>query len=110
MVLPNPKRRASRLGIIVGGNEWWRSKELLATLVLLILVEILYHRRSISSAPATPSGGSAAMAAMSAIGQTVQPRTASRQYHERKYAVFRRMYDDQLAYRAIMQQRDTGAA
>ena len=54
----------------------------------------------------------AAMGAMSSIGQTVQPAQTTAaaaegqsQYHERKYAVYRRMCDDQLAYRAIMEGR-----
>eukprot|EP00665_Eupelagonemidae_sp_cell47_P000933 gene933-8134_t len=37
-----------------------------------------------------------AMRAMSKIGETVKPRTEASAFHERKYAVFRRMSDDQL--------------
>ena len=46
-----------------------------------------------------------AMERMSAIGETVQPTTEVGEslLHERKYRVFRRMTDDQLEYRRIMQ-------
>jgi ribulose kinase len=44
-----------------------------------------------------------AMGAMSRAGRVVEPATgAVAAYHERKHAVFRRMHDDQLAYRALM--------
>ena len=42
------------------------------------------------------------MGAMSAIGATVRPDPALWPYHDAKYAVFRRMTDDQKAYREIM--------
>ena len=57
------------------------------------------------------------MARMSAVGETVQPYAHAangdepngdvaggqvRSLHERKYRVFRRMADDQIAYRRIM--------
>jgi FGGY-family pentulose kinase len=45
----------------------------------------------------------AAMAAMSRAGRVVQPGAeAARRYHDAKYAVFLRMYADQLDYRRIM--------
>ena len=44
-----------------------------------------------------------AMAAMSAVGSTVQPQAGDAPYHEKKYAVFRRMNDDQIAYRQMME-------
>ncbi|MCQ4160042.1 FGGY-family carbohydrate kinase [Roseomonas sp. GC11] len=45
----------------------------------------------------------AAMAAMSAAGSVIQPGDAAvRRYHEAKYAVFRRMHADQMAYRELM--------
>ncbi|MDQ1081930.1 FGGY-family carbohydrate kinase [Pseudoroseomonas cervicalis] len=48
----------------------------------------------------------AAMAAMSGAGAVIDPgEDAVRRYHDAKYAVFRRMHDDQLAYRALMQAR-----
>jgi FGGY-family pentulose kinase len=44
-----------------------------------------------------------AMAVMSRAGSVIAPATGGiRRYHEAKYAVFQRMYADQLAYRAIM--------
>jgi ribulose kinase len=43
-----------------------------------------------------------AMAAMSRAGEVLRPDPATRRYHEAKYAVFRRMQSDQLAYRRIM--------
>ncbi|MBW4023465.1 MAG: FGGY-family carbohydrate kinase [Proteobacteria bacterium] len=44
-----------------------------------------------------------AMAAMSRAGSVISPATdAVRQYHDAKYAVFQRMYADQMAYRALM--------
>ncbi|EFH11345.1 FGGY-family carbohydrate kinase [Pseudoroseomonas cervicalis] len=47
-----------------------------------------------------------AMAAMSGAGEVIAPGDAAvRRYHDAKYAVFRRMHDDQLAYRALMQAR-----
>ena len=45
-----------------------------------------------------------AMSAMSRSGQTVTPGDGRiAQYHNAKHAVFRRMYEDQLAYRALLQ-------
>ncbi|HQT60424.1 MAG TPA: FGGY-family carbohydrate kinase [Acidiphilium sp.] len=44
----------------------------------------------------------AAMAAMSRAGAVIAPEAASAAFHARKYAVFRRMHDDQMAYRALM--------
>lgn len=47
-----------------------------------------------------------AMARMSAIGRRVRPtRGAEARYHGAKYAVYRRMYEDQRAYAAIMETR-----
>lgn len=44
-----------------------------------------------------------AMSAMSRAGQTITPsRGGIAQYHNAKHAVFHRMYDDQLAYRRLM--------
>ena len=43
-----------------------------------------------------------AMAAMSRAGTVMQPSPELRAYHDAKYAVFQRMHDDQLAYRALM--------
>lgn len=47
----------------------------------------------------------AAMAAMSRAGQVIHPRHEQRAYHDAKYAVYRRMHADQLAYRELMQWR-----
>jgi len=45
----------------------------------------------------------AAMAAMNRAGETIRPAGgAVQRYHAAKHAVFLRMHDDQLAYRAIM--------
>jgi D-ribulokinase len=47
-----------------------------------------------------------AMRAMSGTGRTITPRQGNvRSYHERKYRVYHRMYDDQVAYRALMEER-----
>lgn len=44
-----------------------------------------------------------AMGAMSAAGRVVEARTgAVAAYHEKKHRVFLRMYEDQMAYRALM--------
>jgi FGGY-family pentulose kinase len=44
-----------------------------------------------------------AMAAMSRAGSVITPADgAAQRYHDAKYAVFQRMYADQMAYRAIM--------
>ena len=48
--------------------------------------------------PDLPAG----MAAMSRAGAMIAPEAASAGFHARKYAVFRRMHDDQMAYRALM--------
>lgn len=50
----------------------------------------------------------AAMAAMSSIGSSVQPQSESacRRYHEKKYKVFLRMNEAQLACRAIMLEQE----
>lgn len=46
----------------------------------------------------------AAMAAMNRAGETVLPAGgAVQRYHAAKHAVFQRMHDDQLAYRAMME-------
>lgn len=46
----------------------------------------------------------AAMAAMSGVSQILAPTDGPTvEYHRAKYAVFRRMHEDQLAYRALMQ-------
>lgn len=44
----------------------------------------------------------AGMAAMSRAGDIVMPDPDTASGHERKYAVFQRMYDDQMAYHALM--------
>ena len=44
-----------------------------------------------------------AMAAMTRAGRVIEPNPAARAFHDRKYAVFLRMTEDQLAYRALMQ-------
>ncbi len=45
----------------------------------------------------------AAMAAMTSSGKTVDPQGGDvKSYHDRKHRVFMRMYDDQMAYRALM--------
>ena len=44
-----------------------------------------------------------AMAAMSRAGSVIAPAAdAVRRYHDAKYAVFQRMYADQMAYRTLM--------
>jgi FGGY-family pentulose kinase len=44
-----------------------------------------------------------AMGAMSRIGQVIEPsRGAVARYHEAKYAVFKKLYDDQISYRRMM--------
>ena len=44
-----------------------------------------------------------AMAAMESPGEVIHPKGgAVRDYHERKYRVFHRMYDDFVAYRTLM--------
>ncbi len=48
-----------------------------------------------------------AMAAMSRAGAVVEPGEAAvRAYHDAKYRVFQRMYDDQMAYRDLMSRLD----
>jgi len=44
----------------------------------------------------------AGMAGMTRAGRVIVPDPAARQYHARKYEVFRRMSEDQRAYRALM--------
>jgi FGGY-family pentulose kinase len=51
----------------------------------------------------------AAMARMNRAGTSVLPTGgAVRGYHERKHRVFYRMYEDQRAYRALMEAKDLG--
>jgi FGGY-family pentulose kinase len=46
-----------------------------------------------------------AMAAMNVAGKIITPDSGPvRQYHEGKHAVFQRMYEDEMAYRAIVKQ------
>ncbi len=44
-----------------------------------------------------------AMAGMSGAGSIIEPDPAVKSYHDAKYAVFQRLYADQLAYRGMMQ-------
>lgn len=45
-----------------------------------------------------------AMGAMNRVGETIEPSTGMvKQYHDAKYAVFLRMYDDFMAYRKMME-------
>lgn len=44
----------------------------------------------------------AAMAAMTGVGAVITPDVATCAYHARKYAVFLRLYEDQMAYRQLM--------
>jgi D-ribulokinase len=47
-----------------------------------------------------------AMRAMSGSGRTITPGESDIQsYHEKKYRVYHRMYEDQVAYRALMEER-----
>jgi len=48
----------------------------------------------------------AAMNAMTRLGNIVSPNAAQRDFHDRKYRVYKRMIDDQRAYAALM---DTGS-
>jgi FGGY-family pentulose kinase len=43
------------------------------------------------------------MAAMTRAGRIIEPDPAARAFHDRKYAVFLRMTEDQLAYRRMME-------
>ncbi|MBW4034273.1 MAG: FGGY-family carbohydrate kinase [Proteobacteria bacterium] len=43
-----------------------------------------------------------AMGAMSRSGEAIAPDAALRSYHARKYRVFRKLHDDQMSYRALM--------
>ena len=44
-----------------------------------------------------------AMAAMNATGEVIEPQRGDvARFHDRKHAVFQRMHEDQLAYRALM--------
>ncbi|MGH7057778.1 MAG: FGGY-family carbohydrate kinase, partial [Acetobacteraceae bacterium] len=53
----------------------------------------------------------AAMTAMSHAGQVITPaRGATSAYHAAKYAVFQRLYADQMAYRYLMRAGDAGSS
>jgi FGGY-family pentulose kinase len=43
-----------------------------------------------------------AMTAMTAVASTIEPNTETAGYHRKKYQVYHRMYDDQMAYRELM--------
>ncbi|PTX95138.1 ribulokinase [Spartobacteria bacterium LR76] len=43
-----------------------------------------------------------AMASMSGPGRIIEPNRQTRAYHDAKYRVFHRLYDDQIAYRELM--------
>ena len=43
------------------------------------------------------------MAAMTRAGRVIEPDPSARAFHDRKHAVFLRMTEDQLAYRALME-------
>jgi hypothetical protein len=42
------------------------------------------------------------MRQMSGVGERISPHRAARGYYDAKYAVFQKMYEDQMAYRALM--------
>lgn len=44
-----------------------------------------------------------AMSAMSSPGRFITPDAQARAYHDAKYRVFHRLYDDQIAYRGMME-------
>ncbi len=44
-----------------------------------------------------------AMASMSGPGRIIEPNRQAKAYHDAKYRVFHRLYDDQMAYRALME-------
>lgn len=46
-----------------------------------------------------------AMAAMSRAGRIIEPDILTAPWHDRKYAVFQRMHDDQKAYRKLMDEK-----
>ncbi len=46
------------------------------------------------------------MAAMTRAGRVIEPDPEARAFHDRKYAVFLRMTEDQLAYRSLMRPGD----
>lgn len=52
----------------------------------------------------------AAMATMSHVGHSIPADPAVRDFYDRKYRVFQRLYDDQMAYRRLMDPVGTGAA
>jgi ribulose kinase len=43
-----------------------------------------------------------AMTAKTAVASAIEPNTETAGYHRRKYGVYHRMYDDQMAYREMM--------
>jgi FGGY-family pentulose kinase len=43
-----------------------------------------------------------AMSAMTAVASSIQPNTQTADYHRKKYRVYHRMYEDQVAYREMM--------
>jgi ribulose kinase len=45
-----------------------------------------------------------AMTAMTAVASTMEPNATTADYHQKKYQVYHRMYDDQMAYRELMSQ------
>jgi len=45
------------------------------------------------------------MTTMTAVASAIQPNTAMADYHQRKYQVYHRMYDDQMAYRELMSEK-----
>jgi hypothetical protein len=44
------------------------------------------------------------MMAMTAVASAIKPNIETAGYHRRKYRVYHRMYDDQMAYREMMNQ------
>jgi len=51
-----------------------------------------------------------AMRSMNAASDRIRSESHVAEYHGRKYKVFRRMYDDQMAYRRLMEERVGGSA
>jgi hypothetical protein len=43
------------------------------------------------------------MVTMGGAGAVIVPNSGAISYHSRKYAVFQRLFSDQMAYRALMQ-------
>lgn len=90
-------------------NEWWlRSHADALGLPIAVPIEpdaVLLGAAMLGAAAAgVHESTEAAMTRMTSLGVVVEPDPRTKRFHDAKYAVYRRMIDDQIGYRGVMRQ------